>query len=506
MVQVDDGHPQRTLGGHAADRLGELLGVGAALLVAFVGRVGISQAGLLHATWSAGLEFCLLGTSYSLVVIATLRFAPDAPRTFVVPACVLTTMSYLVIAETHARELTRETFMMLAGAVLYVSYLAVRRGGLAAPIRKRMGDLWIAARQNLVDRRAGETGEPRSSLRRIDLPAALAISAAIVLLLGTMAGPSVGGQHLTLAGLPFQTGDVVRILIVVAVARLLPRFGFRARLLSSMSSFRPGLVRALAPVVVAPVVCVPILFVNRDLGPLLLVVVTVATMIGVAVRRARWVLLAIGLVVLAGYLVVAIPGLSNTGRDRVRGWLAPEPYQVPAEPGRSIAELCAEYTEPPTRFPADLPRYDCYGPGSAGEHLRDAQLTISRGRWFGVGPGNTWAAAGALPFAYSDSAIATVAEQWGFIGVVVAMSAVAIIVFGGLGVSARCIGSASLVPLGFSLLLGYQTVLIAGGLARLLPLTGITFPLLSEGNASRLATMLMLAVLVDLGAAEVRHG
>jgi cell division protein FtsW (lipid II flippase) len=73
----------------------------------------------------------------------------------------------------------------------------------------------------------------------------------------------------------------------------------------------------------------------------------------------------------------------------------------------------------------------------------------------------------------------------------------------GLGIALRS-GDAfrSLLAAGLTIALGVQTLLIVGGVLRLLPLTGITLPFASYGGSSLLANFVIVALLARVSHEE----
>jgi cell division protein FtsW (lipid II flippase) len=57
-----------------------------------------------------------------------------------------------------------------------------------------------------------------------------------------------------------------------------------------------------------------------------------------------------------------------------------------------------------------------------------------------------------------------------------------------------------LLAVGLTTLIGLQVFVIAGGVLRLIPLTGVPLPLMSYGGTSRVASAVVLALLVRISA------
>jgi cell division protein FtsW (lipid II flippase) len=60
----------------------------------------------------------------------------------------------------------------------------------------------------------------------------------------------------------------------------------------------------------------------------------------------------------------------------------------------------------------------------------------------------------------------------------------------------------SLLAVGLSAMLGWQSLIIVGGTLKLIPLTGITLPFVSYGGSSMLVSCLMVGLLVRASAVK----
>jgi cell division protein FtsW (lipid II flippase) len=77
----------------------------------------------------------------------------------------------------------------------------------------------------------------------------------------------------------------------------------------------------------------------------------------------------------------------------------------------------------------------------------------------------------------------------------------------------RCVSAAmiaasgfrSLLALAIAILIGTQVLLILGGTLRVLPLTGLTVPLVSFGGTSMIATLFALGVVAGIGTSAAKE-
>jgi cell division protein FtsW (lipid II flippase) len=105
-----------------------------------------------------------------------------------------------------------------------------------------------------------------------------------------------------------------------------------------------------------------------------------------------------------------------------------------------------------------------------------------------------------IPVAHSDFVFSALAEDYGLLGVIVLIAAVAIFVMRGLriGVLNQDRPFYSLLAIGLSMLISIQSLLIMGGVLKLLPLTGVTLPYVSYGGSSLLMSFIILGLLLRL--------
>ncbi|MBU2641238.1 MAG: putative lipid II flippase FtsW [Thiobacillus sp.] len=145
------------------------------------------------------------------------------------------------------------------------------------------------------------------------------------------------------------------------------------------------------------------------------------------------------------------------------------------------------------------PFEDPYG---AGYQLSHALIAFGRGEWFGLGLGGSVEKLFYLPEAHTDFLLAVIAEEFGFIGVLVVVG-----LFAWLIVKAFLIGLRAaqlernfnaLVAQGIAIWIGVQSLINMGVNVGLLPTKGLTLPFLSFGGSGILANCLAIAVLLRI--------
>jgi cell division protein FtsW len=139
-------------------------------------------------------------------------------------------------------------------------------------------------------------------------------------------------------------------------------------------------------------------------------------------------------------------------------------------------------------------------PFDSGFQLVQSLIAIGRGEWLGVGLGSSVQKLFYLPEAHTDFVFAVLAEEFGFLGVVIVLGLVAVLVGRAL-VIARNAAHAGLtfqsyVAASIGIWFGLQAFVNVGVNMGLLPTKGLTLPLLSYGGSSMLVTLAWLGVLL----------
>ncbi|AXI08964.1 putative lipid II flippase FtsW [Oceanobacillus zhaokaii] len=135
-------------------------------------------------------------------------------------------------------------------------------------------------------------------------------------------------------------------------------------------------------------------------------------------------------------------------------------------------------------------------PDSDGYQLIQSYLAIGTGGITGVGLGQGVQKLGYLTQAESDFIMATVAEELGFIGVIIVIGLIAIIVLRGIFIARKSEDSfGALLAIGISSMVGIQACINLGAISGLLPITGVPLPFVSNGGSSLFVLLISMGVL-----------
>ena len=142
------------------------------------------------------------------------------------------------------------------------------------------------------------------------------------------------------------------------------------------------------------------------------------------------------------------------------------------------------------------PTSDCQ---AAGYQSCQALIAVGSGGIFGLGVGNGAQAYGYLPEAENDSIFAIVAEKFGFIGSSIIIGLYALLFSRIQKIIKRTSDSFSrLFIIGVLAWISVQTIINVGAMIGMLPLKGITLPLISYGGTSMVFTLAALGVVFQI--------
>ena len=132
---------------------------------------------------------------------------------------------------------------------------------------------------------------------------------------------------------------------------------------------------------------------------------------------------------------------------------------------------------------------------------RRCTRSLAAGSWAsGLGDGlPTIAGRPPIPAIHTDYPFAALGEELGLIGLLAILGLYLVVVERGLRIAAAGHDDfRSLLAAGLALVIGVQAFIIAAGNLKLIPLTGITLPLISYGGSSLLANAVVVGLLLAL--------
>lgn len=141
-----------------------------------------------------------------------------------------------------------------------------------------------------------------------------------------------------------------------------------------------------------------------------------------------------------------------------------------------------------------------------GYNLIQSWYAIASGGLFGVGFGESKQKLFWLPFAHTDFIFSVISEEFGFIGCVILIGLFVAFIHRGFRISSACPDQfGRLVAFGITFVTGIQAFINIGVATGVLPVTGVTLPLISYGGSSFIVTMAKLGILLNISRKRIRR-
>lgn len=288
----------------------------------------------------------------------------------------------------------------------------------------------------------------------------------VVLLLSPLI-PGIGNEingsriWLSIAGFSFQPGEIAKIFIVLFLA------GYLATNREMLSVFTVRIgpfnlpdFRTLLPLLLMWAIALMIVVFEKDLGSALVFFFIFLMMLYAATGKKFY--LVVGLLLATVGALVAWSLFSHV-QVRVDTWLNPF---------------------------ADAQ--------DTGFQLVQALYSMADGNLFGVGIGRGYA--GMIPIVESDFIFAAIAEETGLLGAAGMLLLYVCLAIRGIVTAARAKSDvSSFIAVGMTAIIVLQAFIIIGGVTRLIPLTGLTLPFMSQGGSSLLASFIAIGFLLKCG-------
>lgn len=252
-------------------------------------------------------------------------------------------------------------------------------------------------------------------------------------------------------GSTFQPSDLAKVALILYVARSL---AVRQEFIKDFRS-------AFVPIIV-PVVIVCGLIAPADLSTAALLFATCLMMMFIGRVSLKYV----ALLVLMGIILMAILVLLGS------------------------LEATADYFRLDTWL-ARLEGTDLY-------QVEQSKIAIASGEWFGVGPGNS-NQRNFVPYAYADFIYAIICEEYGMIGGMVIIVMFLWLLFRCIHIVTRCPKAfGAILAMGLCLNIVIQAFANIAVSVHLVPVTGLTLPLISSGGTSLLFTCMSIGIILSV--------
>ena len=279
-------------------------------------------------------------------------------------------------------------------------------------------------------------------------------------------GKTINGAHLWLAigGLTFQPGELAKIALTVFFAGyLVTRRDSLAVVGNKFLGLQLPRARELGPILAIWAVSLLVLVGERDLGTSLLYFGLFLVMIYVATGRAIYVVVGLGMFFTSAFVASR---LMDYVSGRFDSWLNP----------------------------FDPTHYDAVG-GSY--QLVQGIFGMAHGSVIGTGLGG--GVPQLVPLAECDFIIASLGEELGLAGIFAILAIYLLLVARGARIAFNHNDDFSkLLAIGLSFVIALQTFIVIGGVTRVVPLTGLTTPLLAAGGSSLLANWIIIGLLLRI--------
>ena len=140
-------------------------------------------------------------------------------------------------------------------------------------------------------------------------------------------------------------------------------------------------------------------------------------------------------------------------------------------------------------------------------HIENAMLAIGTGGFFGVGIGNSVQATGYLPESINDSVFAIMGETFGFVGLFLVIAVFGVMLLRMLKVADHTAQREErLMVIGVFAWTLAQVVVNIMAMTSLIPVTGITLPLLSYGGTSMIFIAFAIGLVLQISCYTSREG
>jgi len=275
-----------------------------------------------------------------------------------------------------------------------------------------------------------------------------------VLLLVTVLYSSAGivamgsARWLKIGPVNVQPSEIAKLALILFLAHVLDRYPVKK-------------LRDLAIPGVIVVVILGLVYKQPDLGTTVVLIITAAAMLWQTELPTHWFLIAIPSVSVPLYYLIH---RTEYQWHRILAWMDPWKYA-----------------------------------NDFGYQITNAQIAFGSGGIFGVGLGHSLQKYGFLPETYTDMIFAVIGEELGFVGTLFLLGLFVFFYARGFYIARKCQDRfGRLMAFGITTSLAVQTGMNLAVVTGIMPVTGVTLPLVSYGGSSLVITLAEIGILMNI--------
>ncbi|WP_100752119.1 cell division protein FtsW [Vibrio salilacus] len=278
-----------------------------------------------------------------------------------------------------------------------------------------------------------------------------------LLIVVLVAGKSVNGasRWIPLGLFNLQPAELAKLSLFIFMSGYLVRKSEEVR-----SSFFGGFIK---PIIVFAILA-SLLLLQPDLGTVIVMLVTL-----------------FGMLFIAGAKLTQFLALMVVGLVAVATLIYIEPYRM-----RRVTSFMDPWDDP-------------FG---SGYQLTQSLMAFGRGEWFGQGLGNSIQKLEYLPEAHTDFVFAVLAEELGYVGVVLVLMLIFSLVTKAIFIGRRSFEGGHLfggyLAFGIGIWFAFQSLVNVGAAAGMVPTKGLTLPLISYGGSSLIVMSIAVSILLRI--------
>ncbi|USP13154.1 cell division protein FtsW [Vibrio gazogenes] len=279
----------------------------------------------------------------------------------------------------------------------------------------------------------------------------------VLLVIVLIAGKSVNGasRWIPLGLFNLQPAEVAKLTLFIFMSGYLVRKHDEVR-----QTFFGGFMK---PIMVFSCLAI-LLLLQPDLGTVIVMLVTLFGMLFIAGAK------------LSQFIALMIAGVIS-----VIGLIIAEPYRI-----RRVTSFLDPWEDP-------------FG---SGYQLTQSLMAFGRGGWFGQGLGNSIQKLEYLPEAHTDFVFAVLAEELGFVGVVLVLMLLMWLVMKAIFIGKKAFEHerqfGGYLAFGIGIWFAFQTLVNVGAAAGIVPTKGLTLPLISYGGSSLIVMSVAVSILLRI--------